>query len=100
MRAAADKIRKEVEDEIAEIDENVIKLREVLEMFSDESLGRLKAAKEQIDNAQNSIRKGKSSTVKPCRCSRARSCTGVRATESRSRPECYSEARKARVCRL
>ncbi len=34
-------------------------------MFSDESLGRLKAAKEQIDNAQNSIRKGKSSTVKP-----------------------------------
>lgn len=65
MRAAADKIRKEVEDEIAEIDENVIKLREVLEMFSDESLGRLKAAKEQIDNAQNSIRKGKSSTVKP-----------------------------------
>ena len=67
MRAAADKIRKEVEDEIAEIDENVIKLREVLEMFSDESLGRLKAAKEQIDNAQNSIRKGKSSTVKRLR---------------------------------
>ena len=65
MRAAADKIRKEVEDGIAEIDENVIKLREVLEMFSDESLGRLKAAKEQIDNAQNSIRKGKASTVKP-----------------------------------
>lgn len=65
MRAAADKIRKEVEDEIAEIDENVIKLREVLEMFSDESLGRLKEAKEQIDNVQNSIRKGKASTVKP-----------------------------------
>lgn len=58
MRAAADKIRKQVEEEIAEIDENVIKLKEVLEMFSSESLSRLDEAKAQIDNAQNVMKKG------------------------------------------
>lgn len=59
MRAASDKIRKEVEDEIAEIDENVVKLKEVLEMFSGESLARLKDAKAQIDSAQNALRRGR-----------------------------------------
>ena len=58
MRAAADKIRKQVEEEIAEIDENVIKLKEVLEMFSSESLSRLDEAKAQLDNAQNVMKKG------------------------------------------
>lgn len=58
MRAAADKIRKQVEEEIAEIDENVIKIKEVLEMFSSESLSRLDEAKAQLDNAQNIIKKG------------------------------------------
>lgn len=59
MRAASDKIRQEVEDEIAEIDENVTKLKEVLEMFSGESLARLKDAKDQIDSTQNALKKGK-----------------------------------------
>lgn len=58
MRAAADKIRKQVEEEIAEIDENVIKLKEVLEMFSSESLSRLDEAKAQLDNAQSVMKKG------------------------------------------
>ena len=58
MRAAADRIRKQVEEEIAEIDENVVKLKEVLEMFSSESLSRLDEAKAQLDNAQNVVKKG------------------------------------------
>ncbi len=58
MRAAADKIRKQVEEEIAEIDENVVKLKEVLEMFSSESLSRLDEAKAQLDNAQSVVKKG------------------------------------------
>lgn len=58
MRAAADKIRKQVEEEIAEIDENVIKLKEVLEMFSSESLSRLDEAKAQLDSAQSVMKKG------------------------------------------
>ena len=57
MRAAADKIRKQVEEEIAEIDENVVKLKEVLEMFSSESLSRLDEAKAQLDNAQSVVKK-------------------------------------------
>ena len=40
------------------IDENVIKLKEVLEMFSSESLSRLDEAKAQLDNAQNVMKKG------------------------------------------
>lgn len=56
MRAAADRIKKEVTEEIAEIDENVIKLKEVLEMFSNESLARLNDAKSQLDNVQSSIK--------------------------------------------
>ncbi|MCH5193705.1 MAG: hypothetical protein J1F11_07070 [Oscillospiraceae bacterium] len=55
MRAAADKIKREVTEEINEIDENVTKLKEVLEMFSSESLGRLNDAKAQLDNVQSSI---------------------------------------------
>ncbi len=58
MRAAADKIKKQVEEEIAEIDENVVKLKEVLEMFSSESLSRLDEAKAQLDNAQKAMKKG------------------------------------------
>ncbi len=59
MRAASDRIRQEVEEEIAEIDENVTKLKEVLEMFSGESLARLKDAKDQIDSAQIALKKGR-----------------------------------------
>ena len=65
MRAAADKIRKQVEEEIAEIDENVIKLKEVLEMFSSESLSRLDEAKAQLDNAQNVMKKGGTPVAAP-----------------------------------
>lgn len=55
MRAAAEKIRREVAAEIAEIDENVVKLREVLEMFSGESLAKLDEAKAQINTARSSL---------------------------------------------
>ena len=68
MRAVADQIKKQIEDEIAEIDENVIKLKEVLEMFSSESLARLNEAKEQLDSAQSVVKKGGASVsaaVKP-----------------------------------
>ncbi len=58
MRAAADKIRKQVTEEIAEIDENVIKLKEVLEMFSSESILKLDEAKATIDSAQTALKKG------------------------------------------
>ncbi len=58
MRAAADRIRKQVTEEIAEIDENVIKLKEVLEMFSSESIIKLDEAKATIDSAQASLKKG------------------------------------------
>lgn len=57
MRAAADKIKKEVTEEIAEIDENVVKLKEVLEMFSGESLSRLNEAKAQLENVRSSLGK-------------------------------------------
>ncbi|MBP1560783.1 MAG: hypothetical protein J6C96_06015 [Oscillospiraceae bacterium] len=59
MRAAADKIRKEITAEIAEIDENVVKLKEVLEMFSGESLAKLDDAKAQLDSAQSALSKGR-----------------------------------------
>ncbi len=65
MRAAADKIRKQVEEEIAEIDENVVKLKEVLEMFSSESLSRLDEAKAQLDSAQNAMKKGGAPAAAP-----------------------------------
>lgn len=55
MRAAAEKIRREVTEEIAEIDENVIKLREVLEMFSGESLAKLDEAKAQLNNVRSTL---------------------------------------------
>lgn len=55
MRAAAEKIRREVSEEIAEIDENVIKLREVLEMFSGESLAKLDEAKAQLNTVRSSL---------------------------------------------
>ena len=55
MRAATEKIRREVAAEIAEIDENVVKLREVLEMFSGESLAKLDEAKAQINTARSSL---------------------------------------------
>ena len=58
MRAAADKIKKQIEDEISEIDENVVKLKEVLEMFSSESLARLNEAKVQLDSAQSVVKRG------------------------------------------
>ena len=57
MRAAADRIRKQVTEEIAEIDENVVKLKEVLEMFSSESIFKLDEAKATIDSAQASLRR-------------------------------------------
>lgn len=56
MYAESNKIKKQIEEEIAEIDENVIKLKEVLEMFSSESLAKLEEAKTQLDNAQNIIK--------------------------------------------
>ena len=58
MRAVADTVKKQIEDEIAEVDENVVKLKEVLEMFSSESLARLNEAKEQLDSAQSVVKKG------------------------------------------
>ncbi len=68
MRAEADRIRQQVTAEIAEIDENVVKLKEVLEMFSSESILRLDEAKSTIDSAQASLKKGipvKASAPKP-----------------------------------
>ncbi len=58
MRAEADRIRQKVTAEIAEIDENVIKLKEVLEMFSSESILKLDEAKSTIDSAQAALKKG------------------------------------------
>lgn len=58
MRAAAESIRKQVTAEISEIDENIVKLKEVLEMFSSESIIKLDEAKAQIDNAQNALKRG------------------------------------------
>lgn len=55
MRAAAERIRREVTEEIAEIDENVIKLREVLEMFSGESLAKLDEAKAQLNTVRSTL---------------------------------------------
>lgn len=63
MRAAAERIRKEVTEEIAEIDENVIKLREVLEMFSGESLAKLDEAKAQLNTVRSTL--GGKSAARP-----------------------------------
>ncbi|MDE7289882.1 MAG: hypothetical protein K2N71_10340 [Oscillospiraceae bacterium] len=65
MRAATEKIRREVAAEIAEIDENVIKLREVLEMFSGESLAKLDEAKAQINTARSSLGGRSAAAAKP-----------------------------------
>lgn len=64
MRAAAEKIRREVAAEIAEIDENVVKLKEVLEMFSGESLAKLDEAKAQINTTRASLG-GRPAAAKP-----------------------------------
>lgn len=65
MRAAAERIRREVTEEIAEIDENVVKLREVLEMFSGESLAKLDEAKAQLNNVQKTLGTKPAASAKP-----------------------------------
>ena len=59
MRSAAESIRKAVTEEINEIETNVSKLKEVLEMFSNESLSKLEDTKSIIDKAQAALTKGK-----------------------------------------
>lgn len=58
MRTTAQNIKKAVTSEITEIETNVTKLREVLEMFSEESLSKLADTKSIIDKAQDALRKG------------------------------------------
>lgn len=58
MRATAQNIKKAVTAEITDIETNVSKLKEVLEMFSEESLSKLTDTKEIIAKAQDALRKG------------------------------------------
>lgn len=58
MRAAASNIKTVIATEISEIETNVHKLTEVLQLFSNESLSKLSEAKNVIDKAQESINKG------------------------------------------
>ncbi len=58
MRAAAANIKSVIGAEISDIETNVHKLTEVLQLFSNESLSKLSEAKSVIDRAQESINKG------------------------------------------
>lgn len=60
MRATAEAIKASVASDIGDIEQNVTKLKQVLEMFSSESIDTLDKAVELISNTQNSISKGKS----------------------------------------
>lgn len=64
MRAAADSIKSTVTEEIKDIENNISKLRNILEAFSGESLSKLDETKKVIFDTQESIRKSsKSSSV-------------------------------------
>ncbi len=58
MRAASDKVKAEVADDLNTIEQNVAKLNEVLEMFSSESLAKLSKAKETIAQTSSSLKNG------------------------------------------
>lgn len=58
MRSAAANIKKMIAAEISDIETNVYKLTEVLQLFSNESLSKLSETKSVIDKAQEAIRKG------------------------------------------
>lgn len=58
MRAAAEAIKTSVSADINDIQSNIAKLKQVLEMFSSESLDTLDKAANLIDSTQGSIRKG------------------------------------------
>lgn len=64
MRAAADSIKSTVTEEIKDIENNISKLRNILEAFSGESLSKLDETKKIIFDTQESIRKSsKSSSI-------------------------------------
>ena len=68
MRAAADSIKTTVTNEIADIESNVSKLRDILEAFSNESISKLNETKSVISATQSALRQGKApstSTTSP-----------------------------------
>ncbi len=58
MRSAAANIRNMIATEINDIETNVYKLNEVLQLFSNESLSKLSQTKSIIEKTQESLRKG------------------------------------------
>lgn len=58
MRSTAESVKSAVTEEINEIENNISKLKEVLEMFSSESLTKLDDTKAIIDKTQAALRKG------------------------------------------
>lgn len=58
MRTTAENIKKAVTEEITEIETQIANIKEVLEMFSSDSLARLNNAKDIIDKTQTTLKKG------------------------------------------